>query len=320
MEQSNETIIAICGASGYQGQAVLKSLSLNKNYKLLFLTREPHNENNLQIIINYDNVEAVYCDFNKPLSVIEATEGVTGIFINTGCQDNVVTEIQQLKNIAIACKSNDIQKIVYSTLEYSYDYKIELDELNTVDDELINTIKVPNFDGKGSCVDYFESLDIHDNICFLYPSMYYNNFFGTIPMETIMNTKILNIPFTSETTNNLPLMDLNDYGNAVKIVFENFADFAGEHVGFSSEILSGQEIVDTLNETTKTEYLYKPSDYEYYKTINKELANEYEFQRLINNHYCYLRRNDVWDNYGLTPKTFKTWIDENMNTLVYKNT
>ena len=73
-EQSNVSI-AICGASGNQGFSVLKKLNSYKNYNLVYLTRnENENENKKKIskLENQNNIEIRYCDYDRPLSIVEA--------------------------------------------------------------------------------------------------------------------------------------------------------------------------------------------------------------------------------------------------------
>jgi hypothetical protein len=317
-------VIAVCGASGKQGFSVIKKLNENFTYKIIYLTRDVNNDSHLKKISTLpypNNIEIQYCDFDRPLTVLNALEGVNWVFINTNYWEhqNFLREVQQLKNIIIGCKSHkSIENIVFSTYENSYDYKIQLEELENVDPELRDTVKVPFFDSKGSMVDYIEDIGLTNKTCFLHTSFYYDNFYGTFPFESriLDNEKqyILNIPFDNSL---LPLMCIDDLGKVVEYIFNNFNKYKSETIGFASTILNGDQITNILNENTNIKYIYEPMNYEEYKqTINPELANMFEFKNQINNHYCYIRNTKHWIDAGLELTTFDDWIKNNKNLMV----
>lgn len=312
--------IAICGASGKQGFSVLKSLNKYKEYKLIFLTRNvDENKNRIENLENPENIEFRYCDFDRPLSIVEALVDINWVFINTNFWEhqNYEREVQQIKNIAISCKSNNIQRIVFSTLENTDDYKIELENISNISEELKEKVKVPHFDAKGICIDFFDDLNLRDITCFLHTSFYYQNFFGTIPLENKViddvNYKIINFPFNNT---RLPMMNVDDIGDVVDIIFHNFNTFSSECVGFSSDVLNGNEIASILTEETGVNFKYENISYEKYRVINEELANMFEFKKQINKHYCYIREHNIWNEYNINKTLFRDWIKQNKNFFV----
>ena len=316
MSIDKNVTIAVCSASGNQGFSVLKSLNKYKNYKLIFLTRSiEENQHKIKNLENPKNIEFRYCDFDRPLSIVEALVDVNWIFVNTNFWEhqNYEREVQQIKNIAIGCKSNNIQKIIFSTLENTDDYKIELENITNISDELKDKVKVPHFDSKGVCIDFFDDLNLRDITCFLHTSFYYQNFYGTIPFEnkTIngVDYKIINIPFNNT---KLPMMNVEDIGNVVDTIFHNFNTFSSECVGFASDVLNGTEIAKILTEETGMNFKYEPISYdEYRNTINEELANMFEFKNKINKHYCYIREHHIWNDYNVHKTSFREWIKQN---------
>lgn len=321
-EQSNITI-AICGASGNQGFSVLKKMNSYKNYNLVYLTRNENENENLKKISkleNPQNIEIRYCDFDRPLSILEALSNIDWVFINTNFWEhqNYEREVQQIKNIAIGCKSNDVKRIVFSTLENSDDYKIELENINNINEELQEKVKVPHFDSKGSCIDFFDNLNLNNRTCFLHTSFYYQNFYGTIPFENRQvdgnNVKVINIPFNNT---RLPMMNVEELGNAVDVIFHNFDTFSSECIGFASDILNGKEIAEVLTTETGHNFIYEPMNYnEYRNTINEEIANMFEFKNLINKHYCYIREHSIWNDYNLEKTSFRDWVRQNKKMFI----
>lgn len=318
--------IGVCGASGVQGKSVINELNKYENYKLIYITR------NIDIVdlSNYKNsnlIEVRYGDYDRPLTMIDALVDCDYVYAVTNFWEhkNVNREMEQAKNIAIACKSNNVKGVVWSTLENSNEWNIELEKINNngnnngdnnnIDNfDINNNYLIPHFDSKGIVNQYFK--DINIDTCFLHLSFYYSNFINLFPFEKVSNVNEENsFKYTIKLPYNnckLPMLDTNDIGVCVKNIFDNFDNFKNKDIGLASDILTMNEIAKKISNVSNKQYEYNNISYkDYYNEFSQELANMFEFQKQINKHFCNLRDTKFWTKNNVKLTSFSEWLENN---------
>ena len=312
--------IGVCGASGIQGKSVIKELNKFNNYKLVYITRNIDNVDKSNFI-NNDLIEVRYGDYDRPLTMIDALVDCDYVYAITNFWEhkNVNREIEQAKNIAIACKTNNVTGVIWSTLENSNEWNVELNKINNNSDynndnnsSDNNNYLIPHFDSKGIVNQYFK--DINIDTCFLHLSFYYSNFTNLIPFEKVNidndNYKyMLKLPYDNC---KLPMLDTNDIGVCVKHILDNFNAFKNEDIGLASDILTIDEIVKQISNISNKQYEYNSITYEEYSNeFSKELGNMFEFQKQINKHFCNLRNTKFWTKNNVKLTSFSEWLEKN---------
>src|SRR5260370_23731332 len=76
MERTNKKLIAVVGATGQQGGAVVRALQAGDQFKVRALTRNPAKHRELAD-------EIIQVDLNRPETLRAAFEGAHGVFLVT---------------------------------------------------------------------------------------------------------------------------------------------------------------------------------------------------------------------------------------------
>lgn len=116
---SNQRTIVICGATGKQGNAVLRSLLDAGQQELVALSRNP--EGPASESIRARGVKVVQADLEDRDSLIAAFKGAYGVYGVTTMMSparklDMEMERRQGVNIAEACVENGVQHLVLSTI------------------------------------------------------------------------------------------------------------------------------------------------------------------------------------------------------------
>ena len=129
MESTNKKVIAVVGATGQQGGAVVRALQASNQYKVRALTRNPDKHRELAD-------EVVEGNLNRPETLASAFHGAYGVFLVTSFQEHGTSEFKQATAAVRAAKDAGVKHFVWSTLP---------------DVEAISKGKlhVPHFTGKG---------------------------------------------------------------------------------------------------------------------------------------------------------------------------
>ena len=105
----NKKLIAVVGASGQQGGAVVGALEDGGQFKVRALTRHPGKHRDLA----GDVVEA---DLDRPETLQAAFEGAHGVFLVTNFWEKGTNEIRQATAAYISAKEAGVKHSVWSTL------------------------------------------------------------------------------------------------------------------------------------------------------------------------------------------------------------
>lgn len=109
MESTNKKVIAVVGATGQQGGAVVRALQAGNQCKVRALTRNPAKHRELAD-------EVAQADLNRPETLAAAFEGAHGVFLVTNFWKGGTDEVDQATAAVRAAKDAGVKHFVWSTL------------------------------------------------------------------------------------------------------------------------------------------------------------------------------------------------------------
>src|SRR6266850_4402903 len=109
MERTNKKHIAVAGATGQQGGAVVRALQAGNQFKVRALTRNPAKHRELAD-------EVIQADLNRPETLAAAFEGVHGVFLVTNFAEQGTDEVKQATAAVRAAKDAGVNHFIGSTL------------------------------------------------------------------------------------------------------------------------------------------------------------------------------------------------------------
>jgi uncharacterized protein YbjT (DUF2867 family) len=102
-------VIAVVGATGQQGGAVVRALQAQGQFAVRALTRHPGKHRNLAD-------EVVLADLDRPETLKAAFAGAHGVFLVTNAREPGTDERKQALAAVHAAKDADVQHFIWSTL------------------------------------------------------------------------------------------------------------------------------------------------------------------------------------------------------------
>src|SRR3954465_6570245 len=109
MLSTDKKLIAVIGATGQQGGAVVRALQAGGQFKVRALTRNPDKHRDLAD-------EVVEADLNRPETLKAAFEGAHGVFLVTNFAEAGTGEFKQATTAVRAAKDAGVKHFVWSTL------------------------------------------------------------------------------------------------------------------------------------------------------------------------------------------------------------
>jgi len=109
MLSNNEKLIAVIGATGHQGGAVVRALQASGQFKIRALTRNPGKHRELA-------EEVVEADLDRPETLKAAFEGAHGVFLVTNFGEEGTDEIKQATAAVRAAQDAGVKHLIWSTL------------------------------------------------------------------------------------------------------------------------------------------------------------------------------------------------------------
>ena len=228
MESTNKKIIAVVGATGQQGGAVVRALQAGKQFKVRALTRNPAKHRGLAD-------EVVEADLNRPETLASAFNGAYGVFLVTNFQEHGTSELKQATAAVRAAKDAGVKHFVWSTLP---------------DAEAISKGKlhVPHFTGKAK-VDRIVREAGFANHTFVIAPFYYQNLIGVLgPQKQPNGSAGWTLPL-DPAVRGIHMGDITELGDIVAGAFAH-PDQAGhgEYLPLVGDFMSFNEIIDTLKQ------------------------------------------------------------------------
>lgn len=298
--------IAICGATGKQGGAVISALQQYDNVNIVGITRDATSEQALKLIEQgVEVVEANYDDIN---SLRVALRGCHSVFVVTNFWEHLDAKREYRQACAIfdAAESENVQHVVWSTLEYTMDSKYK-DGI-----PIVNNYKVAHFDEKGLANNYAKTKQF--NLTSLYTSFYYENLTGMMKIQPDENgNRTLCLPMDNKL---LPVTGCEDIGNMASYCLIN--KIYGD-VGVACEHLTGEQMATILSASTGEAFVYSSVPANVYRTFGfpgcQEIGNMFEFKNVHNDDFCE-RRSIQKVKTMIDPTLFSTWCSQHKEELI----
>lgn len=220
-------LIAVVGATGQQGGAVVRALQASGEFKVRALTRDPARHPKLAD-------EVVAADLDRPETLKAAFAGAHGVFVVTNAWEAGRNESRQAVAAVNAAKRAGVRHFIWSTLP-----NVEAISRGKFD--------VPHFTAKAK-VERFVSEAGFTWHTFVIAPFYYQNLLGAMaPQKQPDGTAGWALPLDPE-RRVIHMGDITELGNLVAGAFAQ-PELAGhgEHLPLVGDFLSFDEIVATLN-------------------------------------------------------------------------
>ena len=224
---NNQKLIAVVGATGHQGGAVVRALQASGQFKVRALTRNPEKHPKL-------GDEVVLADFNRPETLKAAFAGTHGVFLVTNAWEASADESKQAIAAVNAAKQAGVQHLVWSTLP----------NVETISS---GKIDVPHFTAKAQ-VERAVSDARFAYHTFVIAPFYYQNLQGAMAPQKLADGALgWALPLDPERR----VIHMGDITELGRIVVGAFAKPQlaghGEHLPLVGDFMSFNEIVATLN-------------------------------------------------------------------------
>ena len=225
--KDNEKIIAVIGATGHQGGAVVRALQASGQFKVRALSRNPVKHRDLAD-------EVVEADLNRPDTLQPAFAGAHGVFLVTSSSLEGTDEFTQGTAAVRAAKAAGVKHFIWSTLP---------------DVKAISGGKfdVPHFTGKAK-VDRVVTEAGFANHTFVVAPFFYQNVAGALaPQQQADGSMGWALPL-DPSVRCIHMGDIRELGTIVAGAFAH-PDQAGhgEYLPLVGDFMSFNEIVDVLN-------------------------------------------------------------------------
>jgi len=223
---NSQKLIAVIGATGQQGGAVVRALQASGQFKVRALTRNPAKHPKL-------GDEVVLADFNRLETLKAAFAGAHGVFLVTNAWEAGADETKQALAAVNAAKDAGVQHFIWSTLP----------NVETISGGAIN---VPHFTDKAK-VERVVSDAGFAHHTFVIAPFYYQNLLGAMaPQKQADGTAGWALPLDPE-RRVIHMGDITELGRIVAGAFAQ-PELAGhgEHLPLVGDFLSFNEIIATL--------------------------------------------------------------------------
>jgi uncharacterized protein YbjT (DUF2867 family) len=224
---NTQELIAVIGATGQQGGAVVRALQASGQFRVRALTRNPARHPKL-------GDEVVLADFNRPETLKAAFAGAHGVFLVTNAWEAGADEPRQALTAVNAAKDAGVQHFIWSTLP----------NVETISG---GTIDVPHFTAKAK-VERIVSEAGFAHHTFVIAPFYYQNLLGVMaPQKQADGTTGWVLPLDPE-RRAIHMGDITELGRIVVGAFAQ-PELAGhgEHLPLVGDFLSFNGIVATLS-------------------------------------------------------------------------
>jgi uncharacterized protein YbjT (DUF2867 family) len=224
---NRKRLIAVVGATGHQGGAVVRALQASGQFEVRALTRDPAKHPKLAD-------EVVAADLNDRPSLRAAFAGAHGVFAVTNAWEAGADESRQALAAVNAAKDAGVQHFVWSTLP-----NVETISRGTID--------VPHFTNKAKAERIVSDAGFPYHTFVIAP-FYYQNLLGTMaPQKQADGTSGWALPIDPE-RRVVHMGDITEIGTIVAGAFLH-PELAGhgEHLPLVGDFLSFNDVVATLN-------------------------------------------------------------------------
>jgi len=273
-ESEGPSRIAVLGATGQQGGAVVASLAA-RGKKVVAITRNAESEK-ARAVAKLPGVEVRKADLEDVESLKKAFAGCDGAFVLANFWEGMdaVKEMRHYQNAATALKAvGGWRHVVMSTLEETATHPKMQDAPDILQHET-GPMKVPHFDGKNRSHKFFDGLPM----TYLYTSCYLENFttfFACTEQED--GSYQFTLPLGAGP---IAWTILEDVGNMTAAIFEK-PDLIGQTLGSSSLHCSCEQLAQIMSKATGKTITYNCVPWKTFASFGfpgaEELANMFKF-------------------------------------------
>jgi uncharacterized protein YbjT (DUF2867 family) len=224
---NTKKLIAVVGATGLQGGAVVRALQASGQFKVRALTRNPAKHPQLAD-------EVVLADLNRPETLKAAFAGAHGVFLVTNAWEPGTDERKQVLAAVHAAKDAGVQHFIWSTLP-----NVETISRGKLD--------VPHFTNKAKSDRIVREAGFAHHTFVIAP-FFYQNLLGVMaPQKQADGAAGWTLPLDPE-RRVFHMGDITELGHIVVGAFAQ-PELAGrgEHLPLVGDFLSFNEIIATLN-------------------------------------------------------------------------
>lgn len=224
---NTQKLIAVVGATGHQGGAVVRALQERGQFKVRALTRDPAKHPTL-------GDEVVLADFNRPETLEAAFSGAHGVFLVTNAWEAGADEPRLALAAVNAAKDAGVQHLVWSTLP----------DVETISG---GKIDVPHFTHKARVERIVRDAGFAYHTFVIAP-FYYQNLIGAMPPQKQADGTVGWVLPLDPEQRVIHMGDITELGRIVAGAFAQ-PELAGhgEHLPLVGDFLSFNEIIATLN-------------------------------------------------------------------------
>jgi len=312
---ADKKVIAVLGATGAQGGGLVRAILADKSgeFTVRALTRDV-NSGKAKALAD-KGAEVVAVDIDNYESLKNAFAGAYGVYAVTFFWEHFSPEKEtaQVASIAKAAKDNNVQHVVWSTLEDTRKW-IPLDDNRMP--TLGGNYKVPHFDCKGESDKHFTEQGVP--VTFLLTSFYWENFiyFGMGPKKGEDGKLALSLPMGDK---KLPGISVEDIGKSAYEIFKRGNEFVGKTVGISGEHLTGKGMADSFAKALGQDVAYNAVPFDIYRGLGfdgaEDLGNMFQFKHDFEDYFCGARSIDFSKSLNPTLQSFDSWLEENKSKI-----
>ena len=227
MASNERKLIAVIGATGQQGGAVLRALQASGQFKVRALTRNPGKHRELA-------EEVVEADLDRPETLKAAFEGTYGVFLVTNFWETGSDELKQATAAIRAAKQAGVKHFIWSTLP---------------DVEAISggKLHVPHFTGKAKVDRIVKEAGFAHHTFVIAPFFYQNLVGPAAPQKQADGSVGWALPI-DPAVRGIHMGDITQLGGIVAGAFEHPDEAGnGEYLPLVGDFMSFNEIIETLN-------------------------------------------------------------------------
>jgi uncharacterized protein YbjT (DUF2867 family) len=307
--------IAVVGATGAQGGGLARAILADPDgpFRARALTRNPASDRAAALAAQ--GAEVVQADLNDLESLKAAFRGAYGAFCVTNYWElfSPEKELAQAANLARAAKEENLQHVVWSTLEDTRKWvPLDDDRMPT----LMGRYKVPHFDAKAEANQAFTDLGVPTT--FMMASFYWENFiyFGSGPKRGEDGVLALTMPM-----GDAPLAGIaaEDIGKCVYGLLRRGNEYVGRTVGLASDHLPVAEIAAAFTRALGEEVRYHDVPPEVFRSFGfpgaDDVGNMFQFYRDFGSDVLGAR--DIEETRALNPalQGFEAWLAQNRDRI-----
>ena len=223
----NRPLIAVVGATGQQGGAVVRALQAGAQFGVRALSRNPHEHRDLAD-------EVVEGNLDRPETLKAAFQGVHGVFLVTNFWNEGTDERKQATAAVDAAKNAGVKHFVWSTLP----------NVEAISGGQFN---VPHFTGKAKIDPVVKEAGFAHHTFVIAP-FYYQNLVGALAPQKQANGSLGWALPLDPTVRCIHMGDIRELGNIVAGAFAHPDEAGnGEYLPLVGDFMSFNEIVDVLN-------------------------------------------------------------------------